>query len=89
MLMVCIRNKSLKEIWKGKIFKEFRSYMDVGCEGCKMLSKCNKCVAQSFKYFRDGDSPTPFCVKNGKELGLNKYEEYKEKLNNEFKLGIK
>ena len=84
-----IRDKSLKEIWEGKVFNEFRSYMDVGCEGCKILDKCNKCVAQSFKYFKNGKSPTPFCVKSGKELGLKKYERYKEKLNVEFNLGIK
>jgi MoaA/NifB/PqqE/SkfB family radical SAM enzyme len=84
-----IRDKSLKEIWEGKIFNEFRDYMDAGCEGCKMLDKCNKCVAQSFKYFKNGKSPTPFCVKSGEALGLNKYEEYKEKLNKEFNLGIK
>jgi MoaA/NifB/PqqE/SkfB family radical SAM enzyme len=76
-----IKEKSLQEIWDGKIFEEFRSYMNVGCEGCKVLSKCNKCVAQSFRYFGNGKSPTPFCVKNGKALGLDKFEEYKNKLN--------
>jgi MoaA/NifB/PqqE/SkfB family radical SAM enzyme len=84
-----IRDKSLREIWKGKIFDEFRSYMDVGCEGCKMLSKCNKCIAQSFKYFGDGKSPTPFCVKNGKILGLKRFNKYKKELNTKFNLNIK
>ena len=84
-----IRDKSLQEIWDGKIFEEFRSYMDIGCEGCKMLDKCNKCVAQSFRYFKNGKSPTPFCVKNGKALGLSKFEEYKSKLNKEFNFNIK
>jgi radical SAM protein with 4Fe4S-binding SPASM domain len=84
-----IKDKTLKEIWEGKIFNEFRSYMNVGCDGCKMLSKCNKCVAQSFKYFGDGNSPTPFCVKSGRELGLKRFDEYKDKLNKEFDLNIK
>jgi len=84
-----IRDKSLQEIWDGKIFKEFRSYMDIGCEGCKMLFKCNKCIAQSFRYFEDGKSPTPFCVKNGKVLGLSKFKEYKLRLNKEFNFNIK
>ncbi len=82
------RDKSLQEIWNGKIFEEFRSYMNIGCEGCKMLTKCNKCVAQSFKYFGDGKSPTSFCIKNGKILGLNKFDEYKSRLNSEFNFNI-
>ncbi len=84
-----IREKSLQEIWDGKVFEEFRSYMDIGCEGCKMLSKCNKCVAQSFRYFGNGKSPTPFCIKNGKVLGLRKFDYYKNKLSKEFNLKIK
>jgi len=84
-----IKNKSLQEIWDGEIFNEFRSYMNIGCEGCKMLSKCNKCIAQSFKYFGDGKSPTPFCVKNGKALGLKKYNKYKSILKNKFNINIK
>lgn len=84
-----IRDKTLQEIWNGKIFKEFRSYMDGGCEGCKMLSKCNKCIAQSFRYFGDGKSPTPFCVKNGKALGLKGLDEYKLKIDREFNLTSK
>ncbi len=84
-----IRNKSLQEIWDGKIFNEFRSYMNLGCEGCKMLHKCNKCIAQSFRYFGNGKSPTPFCVKNGRVLGLEKFEKYKSRLNKEFNMHIK
>ncbi len=84
-----IKNKSLQEIWNGKVFEKFRSYMDVGCEGCKMLSKCNKCIAQSFRYFENGKSPTPFCIKNGISLGLNKLERYKSKLTNKYNLNIK
>lgn len=84
-----IRDKLLKDIWNGKIFEEFRSYMNIGCEGCKMLPKCNKCIAQSFRYFGDGKSPTPFCIKNGIALGLKKFKDYKSKLNKEFNFKIK
>jgi len=80
-----IRKKTIQEIWDGKIFNKFRSYMDVGCEGCKMLDKCNKCIAQSFRYFGDGKSPTPFCVKNGEELGIKNLDKLKQKLKKEFK----
>ena len=82
-----IKNKSLKEIWNGEAFLKFRDYMNTGCKGCKMLSKCNKCIAQSFRYFNNGSSPTPFCIKDGKKLGLKFLEEYKKTLNEEF--GIK
>ena len=84
-----IKDKSLQKIWDGKIFNEFRSYMNIGCEGCKMLSKCNKCIAQSFRYFENGKSPTPFCIKNGKALGLENFKKYKNKLNKEFNIKIK
>ncbi len=84
-----IRDKSLQEIWDGEIFQKFRGYMDSGCSGCKMLTKCNKCVAQSFRYFGNGESPTPFCIKNGKSLGLSKFEKYKNKLNKEFNFNLK
>ncbi|MBU2576148.1 MAG: radical SAM protein [Nanoarchaeota archaeon] len=84
-----IRDKSLQEIWDGKVFEKFRGYMNVGCDGCKMLSKCNKCVAQSFRYFGDGKSPTPFCIRNGRALGLDRLKEYGDKLKNEFDLNIK
>lgn len=84
-----IRRKSLQEIWEGKVFEEFRSYMDIGCEGCKMISKCNKCIAQSFRYFGNGKSPTPFCIKNGRVLGLKKLDYYRKKLEREFNSKIK
>lgn len=71
-----IKDQKLREIWHGKLFNEFRSYMNKGCEGCKMLSKCNKCVAQSFRYFGNGESPTPFCIREGKNLGLKDYKKY-------------
>ena len=84
-----IKEKSLKEIWEGNIFNQFRSYMDIGCNGCKMLPKCNKCIAQSFRYFSNGESPTPFCIKNGEELGIKDIDRYKQKLNEKFNISLK
>jgi len=84
-----IKEKSLQEIWDGKIFTKFRSYMNKGCDGCQMLSKCNKCVAQSFRYFGDGISPTPFCIKKGKKLGLKNLRKYKKILKDKFEINIK
>jgi len=81
-----IKNKSLREIWMGKAFNKFRHYMDIGCGGCRMLSKCNKCVAQSFKYFGNGYSPTPYCVKQGNLLGLKNLKKYKKILENNFNI---
>jgi AdoMet-dependent heme synthase len=79
-----IKDKSLSKIWNGKSFNKFRSYMNRGCDGCKSLSRCNKCVAQSFKYFKNGYSPTPFCVRNHKNLKLTKHKLYKKVLSNRF-----
>mgnify|MGYP001590214044 CR=1 FL=1 len=75
-----IKEKSLNKIWNGKIFNKFRSLMDKGCKGCKMLSECNKCIAQSFRYFKNGKSPTPFCVENGETIGLNNLQKLKKVL---------
>jgi MoaA/NifB/PqqE/SkfB family radical SAM enzyme len=77
-----VKQKSIKEIWNGKIFNRFRNLMNKGCDGCKMISKCNKCIPQSFLYFRDGISPTPFCIKNGASLGLKNLNKLKNKLKN-------
>jgi MoaA/NifB/PqqE/SkfB family radical SAM enzyme len=84
-----IKNKSFQEIWNGEIFNKFRSYMDIGCGGCKMLPKCNKCVAQSFRYFGNGESPTPFCIKNGEKLGIEDLGKFKKKLREKFDMEIK
>ena len=81
-----IKNKSIQEIWNSHVFNRFRGYMNIGCDGCKMIPKCNKCIAQSFRYFNNGVSPTPFCIKNGEELGLKNINEYKKKLGGEFNL---
>jgi len=79
-----IRSKSIMEIWEGKVFSRFRSYMDKGCEGCRMLPECGKCIPQSFRYFGNGTSPTPFCVRNGEKLGLKNLERYVRILEKEF-----
>ena len=84
-----IKEKSLQEIWDGAAFNKFRSYMNKGCEGCQMLSKCNKCIAQSFKYFGDGVSPTPFCIKKGQLLELKNLNKYKQVLKDKFDIDIK
>ncbi|MBU1136392.1 MAG: radical SAM protein [Nanoarchaeota archaeon] len=83
-----IRKKSLKEIWNGNSFNKFRSYMNKGCEGCKMLPECNKCIAQSFRYFDNGDSPTPYCIKNSSLLGIKNIKKYKTILKDRFNINI-
>ncbi len=84
-----IKNNSLQNIWDGESFNKFRNYMNMGCDGCKMLSKCNKCIAQSFRYFNSGEFPTPYCVKNGERLGLKNQEKYKEILEDKFNIILK
>ncbi len=83
-----INEKSLQEIWDGKVFNKFRSHMNKGCDGCKMLDKCGKCIAQSFRYFENGISPTPYCIKNGEKLGLKNLNKYREILRNKFNLEV-
>lgn len=65
-----LTEKSLKEIWQGSSFKQFRSFMKQGCNGCKAFSRCTKCIAQSFRYFSNGYSPTPYCLSNP-SLGIS------------------
>lgn len=83
-----ITDYSLNQIWNGKSFEKFRSYMNKGCNGCKMLSKCNKCVAQSFKYFGNGCSPTPYCIKKGDLLNLKYIDKYRGVLKNKFNINL-
>jgi len=83
-----IKEKNLRSIWHGLVFNEFREYMKKGCKGCEMKERCNKCIAQSFRYFGRGDFPTPFCVKNGEKLGLRNLDMYKEKLKKDFNINI-
>jgi MoaA/NifB/PqqE/SkfB family radical SAM enzyme len=75
-----IKEKSLSDIWNGKKFNNFRYYMTKGCEGCVAFSKCNKCIAQSFMYFKNGYSPTPYCIENGEKLGLKNLDKFKIQL---------
>jgi MoaA/NifB/PqqE/SkfB family radical SAM enzyme len=79
-----IREKTILKIWNGRVFEKFRMFMDKGCEGCVMLPKCGKCIAQSYRYFRNGTSPTPFCVRNGEKLGLKNMGRYVSVLEKEF-----
>lgn len=71
-----LRESSFKEIWDGNTFKEVRQFMTEGCTGCKTFSKCTKCIAQSFRYFGNGISPTPYCINNGINLGIKDLEGY-------------
>jgi MoaA/NifB/PqqE/SkfB family radical SAM enzyme len=80
-----IRDKSFSAIWQGKVFSDVRAYMMQGCEGCKAFSKCNKCVAQSFRYFGDGISPTPYCLSNGLNLGIKQLDYYNHLLKESLK----
>lgn len=75
-----LKNKTLEEIWNGAIFNKCRGFMQKGCTGCKAFSKCTKCIAQSFRYFKNGTSPTPYCIRNADALGLAHIQAYKQKL---------
>ncbi|MDI6738020.1 MAG: radical SAM protein [Nanoarchaeota archaeon] len=80
-----LRARSLNSIWEGDAFNRFRSFMTNGCEGCRAFPKCTKCIAQSFRYFGNGISPAPYCIKNGENLGLQKLKNYQNKLSNIIK----
>lgn len=80
-----LRTKNLNSIWNGSIFNKFRGFMTKGCDGCKAFSKCTKCIAQSFRYFGDGVSPSPYCIRNGKNLGLQNLKSYQNRLNETVK----
>ncbi len=75
-----LKSSSLKGIWNGSAFKKFRKLMTRGCEGCQAFSKCNKCIAQSFSYFENGISPTPYCLTNP-AIKLKNKATYVKKLN--------
>jgi len=75
-----LREKSIKQIWDGEVFNHFRSFMTQGCAGCKAFSKCTKCIAQSFRYFGDGISPTPYCIENGEVLEIENVDQYRVQL---------
>lgn len=59
-----LKTKTIKQIWNDSAFNKFRAFMTQGCEGCKAFVKCNKCIAQSFAYFKNGYSPAPYCISN-------------------------
>lgn len=90
-----IKNKTLKDIWEGTPFNVFRSYQNRGCDGCKAKSKCDRCPPQSVQWFEDPLMPPPYCIENGKQLGLCNLEKLKIKLelakqkNNRETYGIK
>ena len=83
-----IKEKRLFDIWNGNAFNKFRSFMNKGCEGCKVISKCNKCAAQSFRYFKNGISPTPYCIKKGNVLCLSNLEGYRQILKTKFDINL-
>jgi MoaA/NifB/PqqE/SkfB family radical SAM enzyme len=75
-----ILTKSIIEIWNGNAFNEFRSYQTRGCEGCNVKNKCDRCPPQSVQWFGDPLMPTPYCIDNGKTLGLKKLNNLKKRL---------
>ncbi len=75
-----LTKKTLKEIWNGNSFNKFRNFRNQGCDGCKAFEKCGKCVPQSFRYFKNGYSPTPYCIRNCENLGLKDKVYYKQEL---------
>lgn len=81
-----LNENSLINIWNGLSFIQFRKFKTQGCEGCKAFEKCGKCVPQSFRYFKNGYSPTPYCIRNCDNLGLKEKVYYKQEL---IKQGIK
>lgn len=63
-------NKSIKEIWRGKSFAEFRRMQKIGCKGCKARKVCQRCIPQSIQWFKDPLKPPPYCIKNADSLRL-------------------
>ena len=75
-----IREKGIKEIWKGEAFNGFRYYQKNGCNGCAAKDKCDRCPPQSVQWFDDPLMPTPYCILNGEKLGLDNLDKLKERL---------
>ena len=67
-----INNSSLKEIWNGPEFNEFRSYQTMGCSGCRNSESCNRCVAQIFQYYGEPTQAPLICNSMNEKLGLKK-----------------
>lgn len=53
----------------------------IGCYGCVMKNKCQRCIPQNFLWFNDVTAPPPVCIENGKNLGLTDLLNYKKLLN--------
>ena len=77
-----ILRNSLQKIWKGKSFRKFRAMQHKGCKGCKMIKKCDRCIPQSYQWFNDSKYPPPYCVLEGKSLGLKGFEQLMSELRN-------
>lgn len=75
-----IKEKSIEEIWNGEAFETFRKYQNIGCEGCNIKEKCDRCPPQSVQWFDDPLMPTPYCINNGKALCLKNFKELTNKL---------
>lgn len=75
-----IKNKTLHQIWNGKSFATFRSLQHKGCDGCKMIKKCDRCVPQSYQWFNDAKMPPPYCVLEAESLGLKNSEQMLSRL---------
>jgi len=70
-----IKDKNIKEIWNGKEFNKFLELSKIGCYGCNLKDKCDRCIPQSIDWFNDPTMPPPYCIKNGKILGLDNLNE--------------
>ena len=75
-----ILDADIVTIWHGKAFTQFRDWQDVGCPGCRMQQKCDKCIPQSFKWFSDAIFPPAFCVGRGKFLGFENLKDLEREL---------
>jgi len=75
-----IRDKSIKDIWNGKVFKKFLDLSSQGCEGCEVKDNCDRCIPQSILWFNDHRFPPPHCIQNAKKLGLKNQKELKNLL---------
>ena len=79
-----IKTKSIKEIWNGEPFKRFLELSEQGCRGCKVKEKCDRCVPQSILWFNNPEFPPPYCIQNGRNLGLDNVKDLKKLLKNKM-----
>jgi len=80
-----IKDRSIKDIWRGEPFKKFLKLSSQGCDGCKARDKCDRCIPQSILWFKDHKMPPPYCIQNGKKLGLKNINILREKLKDQMK----